>query len=46
MMLVLYHLDLVENYTLNSLLQWLAAAGFRTDIRNKTTHRGWILASR
>ena len=46
MMLVLYHLDLVEESSLAALLGRLSEAGFKTDVRNKRKARGWIIASR
>ncbi|GAA4129167.1 FkbM family methyltransferase [Aminobacter aganoensis] len=46
MMLVLYHVDLVEGASLEQLLGRLAEAGFTTDIRQKRNTRGWIVASR
>ncbi len=46
MMLVLYHVDLVEGATLEALIDKLAQAGFETDIRQKRNTRGWIVATR
>ena len=46
MMLVLYHLDLVNDYSLADLLDKLAAAGFTTSVRNQEQGRGWVLAQR
>ena len=46
MMLVLYHLDLVTDYSLADLIGQLTKAGFKTDLRNQEKWRGWILARR
>lgn len=47
-MLILYHCDLADRYSLDSLLQHLASNGFRNEIRNRTRvpDRGWIIATR
>ena len=46
MMLVLYHLDLVTDYSLADLIGQLTKAGFKTDLLNQEKWRGWILARR
>ena len=47
-MLVLYHSDLTQEYTVDQLLSHLKAAGFYTEIRQKEDggKRGWIIAMR
>jgi FkbM family methyltransferase len=45
-MLVLYHLDLAETANLESLLNHLAAAGFRCEVQRKRETRGWIIATK
>lgn len=45
-MLVLYHLDLVENHNRSDLLNHLRGAGFHCDIRHEEGPRGWIIAQR
>src|SRR5262249_32636134 len=45
-MLILYHLDLVDGYSLHDLVDRLMEAGFHISIRNQTSRRGWIIASR
>jgi FkbM family methyltransferase len=44
LMLVLYHLDLVQGYTRDVLLNRLHAAGFATDVRPEGSLRGCIVA--
>jgi len=44
MMLILYHCDLAESYTLDSMIGHLQNNGFKTRIRNQTTQRGWLIA--
>jgi len=46
MMLILYHLDLVEGYPLEDLLDRLTKAGFASQVRQKRSTRGWIIATR
>lgn len=43
-MLILYHLDVALGYSLTGLIDFLNKSSFRTDIRNRTTDRGWIVA--
>lgn len=45
-MLVLYHLDLAQGYSLEKLLDRLAAAGFGTKILERKKKRGWVFAAR
>jgi hypothetical protein len=47
-MLVLYHLDLISNYTLEELIKHLQSAGFYTEIRQKSydEKRGWLIVMR
>ena len=44
-MLVLFHLDLTDEYTIEQLLNHLAAAGFYTEIRQRShdSKRGWLI---
>lgn len=44
LMFILYHLDLVENYSEKDLMKYLHKCGFSTTIRNKSDTRGWIIA--
>lgn len=46
MMLVLYHCDLANNASLDDLIARLDKAGFATDIRKRTEHRGWLAVTR
>jgi FkbM family methyltransferase len=46
MMLVLYHCDLVEGYSLDALLSHMEGSGFKIKVFNRTADRGWLLASR
>ncbi|ODT05998.1 MAG: hypothetical protein ABS58_13375 [Mesorhizobium sp. SCN 65-20] len=46
MMLILYHVDLVDGASLEALLARLAEAGFQSDVRQKRKTRGWIVATR
>ena len=46
MMLVLYHEDLAEGYTLKGLQSKLEDAGFTTELRNPRRTRGWLIARR
>jgi FkbM family methyltransferase len=45
MMLVLYHCDLWTTNSMEDLLSHLEASGFECTIRNRTEHRGWIIAT-
>ena len=45
-MLVLYHCDLARDYKPEQLESHLRAAGFTVEIRNRSTDRGWIIATR
>jgi FkbM family methyltransferase len=45
-MLVLYHLDLAPDYTLQALLKKLESAGFKNTVIEKRSTRGWIIAER
>lgn len=45
-MLVLYHCDFAPRYSPEMLESHLASAGFDTEIRNRSTDRGWIVATR
>jgi FkbM family methyltransferase len=46
LMLVLYHLDLAQNYSLTALINRLNAVGFKTTVIEKRSTRGWIIAER
>lgn len=46
MMLVMYHLDLVDGYSLDDILDRLAEAGFHISTHNQTSSRGQIIARR
>jgi FkbM family methyltransferase len=46
MMLVLYHCDLYRERSEEALLEHLGRAGFRTEVRERTERRGWIIATR
>jgi FkbM family methyltransferase len=46
MMLVLYHEDLAEGYSLAALRAKLEEAGFTTELRNPRRTRGWLIAQR
>jgi FkbM family methyltransferase len=46
MMLILYHADLAPGFTMDALLTKLKNVGFKTDVRQPRTHRGWIMATR
>jgi len=43
--LVLYHCDLWRPNTENDLITHLESSGFRCVIRNRSTNRGWIIAT-
>jgi FkbM family methyltransferase len=45
-MLILYHLDIAQGYSLNVLVSHLNKSGFATEFRYQTNDRGWIIASR
>ena len=45
-MLVLYHLDLAEGYTLEQLEDYLRSSGFKTERRDQRTKRGWLVVTR
>lgn len=44
MMLVLYHCDLADGYSLDVLLRHLEGAGFAVQMRKRSSQRGWIIA--
>jgi FkbM family methyltransferase len=46
MILVLYHCDIWKGHREDSLLKHLELCGFSSSVRNQTTDRGWILATR
>ena len=43
-MLILYHCDLVSDYSLDDLIQHLRESGFNTRVFNQSMERGWIFA--
>lgn len=47
-MLVLYHMDLAEEFKISQLVNHLKSAGFYTEIRNQTEEgkRGWLIVMR
>lgn len=45
-MLILYHTDLAEGYTLQGLIDRLQRVGFETELRQQRTTRGWMIAQR
>jgi FkbM family methyltransferase len=45
-MLILYHLDIAQGYSLNALVGYLNDSGFKTEFRFQTDDRGWIMATR
>ena len=45
-MLVLYHCDLWKGNTEQDLIDHLLAGGFHCALRERTDHRGWIIATR
>jgi len=45
-LLILYHIDIANNYSENDLIRYLTKHGFYIRVRNKTEQRGWIIAIR
>jgi FkbM family methyltransferase len=45
-MLVLYHCDLARAFDVGDLVAHLEESGFHTEIRNRATFRGWLVAVR
>jgi FkbM family methyltransferase len=45
-MLILYHLDLAHDYSLDALIDYLNIAGFDTELRYQSQARGWVIANR
>jgi hypothetical protein len=45
-MLIVYHLDIAQGYSLNALVVYLNDSGFKTEFRFQTDDRGWIMATR
>jgi len=46
LLLILYHEDLWQQHSAEDLIRHLSNAGFKAEIRNRSGHRGWIVASR
>ena len=45
-MLIMYHLDLVQGYTLGGLVHYLKEGGFSVEVLNQLGPRGWIVVHR